>query len=310
MKRTAMVFPGQGSQSIGMLKALASQFPIIHQTFNEAMQVLGYNLWDIVQNGPVEKLNQTAITQPILLTASIAIWRLWQQENGRQPLIMAGHSLGEYSALVCAGVLQFKDAVSIVAKRGQLMQNAVPENIGAMAAIIMLSPEQVTEICAEVAHEDIVAPANFNAPGQIVIAGHRAAVDRAMQLAKQRGARLVKQLDVSVPSHCLLMKDAAIKFAELLNNIPWQSPQIPVIHNVDVMSHHTIREIQEALSRQLWSPVRWSESISKLVTDYQVEAIVECGAGRVLTGLNKRIIDISTYSTAEPDQFSEAIKNV
>jgi [acyl-carrier-protein] S-malonyltransferase len=310
MKRVAMVFPGQGSQSVGMLHALAEQFPIIHHTFNEATQVLGYDLWEIVQNGPAERLNQTAVTQPVLLTASIALWRLWQQENGRKPLVMAGHSLGEYSALVCAGVLQFKDAITIVAKRGQLMQDAVPENRGAMAAILTLSPEQVTEICAEASQKDIVAPANFNAPGQIVIAGHSSAVARAMQLAKQRGAKLVKQLDVSVPSHCLLMKQAAIRFAEILNNTLWQSPQIPVIQNVDVMSHQTVLEIKEALSRQLWSPVRWNESITKLVTDYQIGAIVECGAGKVLTGLNKRIVELPVYATAEPDQFSEAIQNV
>lgn len=310
MKKIAMVFPGQGSQSLGMLQAFSHQFPQVLQTFNEASQVLNYDLWDVVQNGPVEKLNQTEITQPALLTASVALWRIWQTKTSTMPIILAGHSLGEYSALVCAGAIAFADAVKLVAKRGEFMQTAVPEGVGAMAAIIGLSAEQITEICRDAAQGEIVQSANYNAPGQIVIAGHIHAVERAMQLAKQMGAKLVKQLDVSVPSHCALMKGAAEKLGRLLEDIAWQMPDIPVIQNVAAESYVTLPEIKSALFQQLFSPVRWVETIANLDKTYAVELIIECGAGKVLTGLNKRIITTPTFSLSEPDNLQEVLNHV
>jgi [acyl-carrier-protein] S-malonyltransferase len=310
MKNIAMVFPGQGSQSVGMLHAYSQQFPEVLQTFAEASQALGYNLWNVVQNGPAEKLNQTEITQPALLTASVAIWRIWQSKTKTMPSVMAGHSLGEYSALVCAGAITFNNAVRLVAKRGEFMQAAVPEGVGAMAAIIGLTPEQVADVCRDAAQGEVVQSANFNAPGQIVIAGHVHAVERAMQLAKQMGAKLVKRLDVSVPSHCALMKSAADKLGHLLEDISWQMPATPVIQNVAAESYATLSDIKNALFQQLFSPVRWVETVEKLDKTYATELIIECGTGKVLSGLNKRISNRPTVSLSEPASLIEVLTHV
>ncbi|MGL5400381.1 MAG: ACP S-malonyltransferase, partial [Plesiomonas shigelloides] len=234
MTTFAMVFPGQGSQSVGMLADLAQQFPIVEQTFAEASAVLGYDLWALVQQGPAEELNKTWQTQPALLTASVAIWRVWQEKNGAMPVVMAGHSLGEYSALVCAGVMDFKDAVRLVELRGKLMQEAVPEGTGAMAAIIGLDNDSIAKACAESAEGQVVAPVNFNSPGQVVIAGNKEAVERAGAACKAAGAKRALPLPVSVPSHCALMKPAADKLAVALQEITFNAPCIPVINNVDV----------------------------------------------------------------------------
>lgn len=298
-QRIAMVFPGQGSQSVGMLQTLAQKFALIEKTFSEASSVLNYDLWDIVQNGPAEKLNQTAITQPALLAASVALWRLWNELNHAKPVVFAGHSLGEYSALVCANALAFEDAVNLVSLRGQYMQEAVPLGVGSMAAIIGLAEETLISICKNDAQNEIVSCANFNSPGQIVIAGNVAAVERVMANAKAAGAKLVKKLDVSVPSHCLLMKPAAEKLAQQLDKITLHKPEIPVIHNADVISHENSADIKLALKKQLVSPVRWVETVNKITHDYAIEKIVECGPGKVLIGLNKRITDIPTASVEE-----------
>jgi len=304
-KKIAMVFPGQGSQSMGMLSGFSNT--IIQETFQEASEILSYDLWDIIQNNINNKLNQTEITQPALLTASIALWRLWLDQNGVRPVVMAGHSLGEYSALVCSEALSFSDAVKLVSQRGKLMQEAVPEDQGTMAAIVGLSLEQLDEICETASEGEIVSTANINSPGQIVIAGHTGAVDRAMSLSKEKGAKLVKKLDVSVPSHCALMNTASEKLSVLLNNSDIKIPKIAVIHNADTDIRKDVAGIRQVLSRQLFSPVRWVESIEKIVKNYAVEIIIECGPGKVLSGLNKRIVNIQTLSLSEPVLFEEAL---
>ena len=283
-----MVFPGQGSQSVGMLAALGDAFPCVGETFSEASAVLGYDLWDRVQNGPADALNQTACTQPAMLTAGVATWRCWQQKTDRVPAIMAGHSLGEYTALVCAGAIDFADAVQLVRKRGEYMQNAVPEGTGAMAAILGLSDEQVTSICEQAAENEVVSAVNFNSPGQVVIAGNAAAVERAMALAKAAGAKRALPLPVSVPSHCSLMEPAAEVFAGELSAIAVRSPQIPVLHNVDVSAHQDPEHIRDALARQLHNPVRWVETIRSMHAK-GINLVIEMGPGKVLAGLNKRI---------------------
>lgn len=310
MKKIAIVFPGQGSQALGMLNNLAREFPVIQDTFAEASKVFGDDLWKISQHGPSEIINQTRVTQPILLTASIALWRIWSQQKGTLPVVLAGHSLGEYSALVCAGALDFLDAVSLVTKRGDYMQEAVPVGKGAMAAIIGIEPSVITDICHSVAKEGIASPANFNSLGQVVIAGELAAVEHAMVKAKEAGAKMVKRLDVSVPSHCLLMRDAAKSLHDELIKITLQQPQIPVLHNVDVNAYENSAQVIKALTEQLYSPVRWVETIEAIARDYAVEAIVECGPGKVLSGLNKRITTIPTYNISEPEALEEALKNV
>lgn len=284
----AFVFPGQGSQSEGMLKDLADSYPVVGETFQQASDRLGYDLWSVVQNGPADKLNSTDVTQPAMLAAGVATWRVWQEKGGAQPAVMAGHSLGEYSALVCAGSLDFSDAIGLVAERGRLMQEAVPAGEGAMAAILGLDDDAVRQACAEAAEGDVLAPVNFNSPGQVVAAGNRVAVERLVNVARERGAKRALVLPVSVPSHCSLMKPAADKLATVLADIDMKAPQIPVINNVDVATPDDPAAIREALVRQLYNPVRWVETIQKMAAD-GVDRLIECGPGKVLAGLNKRI---------------------
>ena len=293
MSKFAMVFPGQGSQTVGMLADLAAQFPIVEQTFAEASDALGYDLWKLVQEGPAEELNKTWQTQPALLAASVAIYRVWQQENGAQPAMMAGHSLGEYSALVCAGVLDFKQAIRLVELRGKLMQEAVPAGTGAMSAIIGLDNDAIAKACEESAQGEVVSPVNFNSPGQVVIAGNKDAVERAGAACKAAGAKRALPLPVSVPSHCALMKPAADKLAIALQGIAFNAPQFPVVNNVDVKTETSPDAIRDALVRQLYSPVRWSESVEFMAGE-GIEHLLEVGPGKVLTGLPKRIVDTMT----------------
>jgi [acyl-carrier-protein] S-malonyltransferase len=284
----AFVFPGQGSQSVGMLNALAEVYPQIKETFSEASAALGYDLWSIANTGPEEKLNKTEITQPAMLSAGVAVWRVWQAENGPQPVVMAGHSLGEYTALTCAGAIQFADAVRLVADRGRFMQEAVPAGTGGMAAIVGLDDDQVLALCVQAAQGEVLSPVNYNSPGQVVIAGTAAAVARAVEQAKGAGAKLAKQLLVSVPSHCALMRPAAERMREHLKQIKIEAPRIPVLHNAHVQTENNADAIRDALVRQVESPVRWVETIQKMAAD-GVDKLVECGPGKVLAGLNKRI---------------------
>jgi len=298
----AMVFPGQGSQSPAMLSDIALHYPEVMATFAEASQVLGYDLWQLTQQGPIEKLDQTVYTQPALLTASYAIWRILMTNGVTQPVLLAGHSLGEYSALVCAEALAFPDAVRLVAARGLYMQEA---GAGAMAAIIGLDNSQVLAICEQaiISPQQVLAPANFNSPGQIVIAGDTACVERAIHLAKAQGARLAKMLAMSVASHCALMQPAAQRLEKLLASIPLQHPVIPVLNNVDVKIYQSVDGIREGLVRQLTSPVRWVETIEYFAS-HGITQIIECGAGKVLTGLNKRIAaNIVTLSTCDMESL-------
>lgn len=284
----AFVFPGQGSQSIGMLADLAGKHDEIRETFEEASDALGYDLWKLVQEGPEESLNSTERTQPALLAAGVAAWRVLVENGVARPEVMAGHSLGEYSALVCAGAMKFADAIRLVEFRGQAMQEAVPAGTGAMAAILGLSDADVREVCEESADGEVVSAVNFNAPGQVVIAGNKAAVERAIEAAKEKGAKRAIELPVSVPSHCSLMQPAAEKMSERLNEVQFNAPKIPVIHNVDVLVHEEPDEIRAALVAQLHSPVRWVETIEAMADD-GITSIVECGPGKVLAGLNRRI---------------------
>ena len=293
MSKFAMVFPGQGSQTVGMLADLATQFPIVEQTFAEASDALGYDLWKLVQEGPAEELNKTWQTQPALLAASVAIYRVWQQQNGAQPAMMAGHSLGEYSALVCAGVLDFKQAIRLVELRGKLMQEAVPAGTGAMSAIIGLDNDAIAKACEESAQGEVVSPVNFNSPGQVVIAGNKDAVERAGAACKAAGAKRALPLPVSVPSHCALMKPAAEKLAVALQEVTFNAPKFAVINNVDVKTETSPEAIRDALVRQLYSPVRWSESVEFMAGE-GVEHLLEVGPGKGLTGLTKRIVDTMT----------------
>lgn len=289
MKKFAMVFPGQGSQAIGMLADLATQFPVVEQTFKQASDALGYDLWQLVQQGEAEELNQTWRTQPALLAASVAIYRVWQQQYPNlKPELMAGHSLGEFSALVCADVLDFEQAITLVELRGRLMQKAVPQGTGAMYAIIGLDNQAIIDACAQAAQDEVVSAVNFNSPGQVVIAGNKSAVERAAELCKQAGAKRALPLAVSVPSHCALMKPAADQLAVKLESITFKAPSVPVINNVDVKQEKNADEIRNALVRQLYNPVRWTESVEKMTTS-GVQILFEIGPNKVLTGLTKRI---------------------
>lgn len=284
----AFVFPGQGSQSVGMMQALAASEPLVEQTFAEASEVLGYDLWKLCQEGPEEKLGATERTQPAMLTADVATWRVWRKHGGSLPVAMAGHSLGEYSALVCAGVLDFRTAVALVRFRGEAMQAAVPVGQGAMAAILGLDDADVEAACREAAQGDVVQAANFNSPGQVVIAGSAAAVERAIELLKTKGAKRAIKLPVSVPSHSALMQPAAEAFAERLDTIEFRPGDVRDIYTVEVRKHGEPADIRRALVEQLVKPVRWTQTIQAIVAG-GVRTIVECGPGRVLTGLNRRI---------------------
>lgn len=284
----AFVFPGQGSQSVGMLAQLASAEPLVQETFAEASDVLGYDLWQLCQQGPDELLGSTERTQPAMLTAGVATWRVWRKHGGPMPSAMAGHSLGEYSALVCSGALDFKTAVALVQFRGQAMQAAVPAGQGAMAAILGLDDADVEAACAEAAQGEVVQAANFNSPGQVVIAGSAVGVDRAIEVLKAKGAKRAIKLPVSVPSHSALMQPAAERFAEKLKSIQFAQPQVRDIYTVDVRTHQDAASIREALVQQLVKPVRWTETVRAMLGG-GAKALIECGPGKVLTGLNRRI---------------------
>lgn len=308
----AFIFPGQGSQAVGMLANLGADFPLVKHTFEQASDILKYDLWQLCQQGHEETLNQTEKTQPALLTASVAIWRLWLDQGGSPPSMLAGHSLGEYSALVCAQSLEFTDAVALTEIRGQLMQTAVPPGIGAMAAVLGLDDSQVIDICAQAAHNEIVTAVNFNAPGQVVIAGHQAAVNRASEQAKSSGAKKVMPLPVSVPSHCALMQPVAEKMAEQLAAVSFYPPQIPVLHNVDVQPRQQPDAIRQALVEQLYHPVPWVATI-KALCQQNIQHFFECGPGKVLTALNKRIdrqlTTLPIYDTQTLEQSLQSLEN-
>jgi [acyl-carrier-protein] S-malonyltransferase len=284
----AFVFPGQGSQSVGMLAELAAVHAEVQATFEEASQGAGVDLWKLSAQGPEDQLNRTENTQPALLAASVAVWRVWQKLGGVQPAQLSGHSLGEYSALVCAGALSLHDAAALVAERGRLMQAAVPAGVGAMAAILGGDDAQIAAVCEEVAQGQVVAPANFNSPGQLVIAGNVEAVDRALAKLAELGVKKAIRLAVSVPSHCALMRGAADRLGERMAAIDWRQPSIPVIQNAEARSYATIEDIRGALQRQLYLPVRWTECVQALAAGGAAR-IAECGPGKVLAGLIKRI---------------------
>lgn len=304
----AFIFPGQGSQSLGMCAGLAAVSPLVRKTFDEASALLGYDLWKVTQEGPEEELNRTHVTQPAMLAAGVASWRLWREKGGRAPAVMAGHSLGEYTALVCAGAIRFEEAVGLVADRGRFMQEAVPAGEGAMAAILGLEDAKVIEVCAEAAQGAVVSAVNFNSPGQVVVAGSAAAVQRAVELAKEAGAKRAVLLPVSAPSHCALMKPAAERLAARLAAIEIRSPAIPVLNNVDVTAAAEPAAIRDALVRQLYSPVRWVETIRAMAAQ-GVTAVVECGPGKVLVGLNKRISkEMNAQALVDSAGLEQALK--
>jgi [acyl-carrier-protein] S-malonyltransferase len=284
----AFVFPGQGSQSVGMLAELAAAHADVKEVFDEASQGAGLDLWALSQQGPDDRLNSTENTQPALLAASVAVWRVWQKLGGARPAQLAGHSLGEYSALVCAGALSLHDAAALVAERGRLMQAAVPPGVGAMAAILGGDDAQIAAVCDEMAQGQVVAPANFNSPGQLVIAGHAEAVDRVLAKLAELGVKKSVKLAVSVPSHCALMRDAADRLGERMAAIDWQLPSTPVIQNAEARSYASVAEIRGALQQQLYLPVRWTECVQGLAAAGATQ-VAECGPGKVLCGLIKRI---------------------
>jgi [acyl-carrier-protein] S-malonyltransferase len=284
----AIVFPGQGSQSLGMMNGLIEIKPDIKNVFTSASEILSYDLLELITSGSEEKLNQTAVTQPALLTTAYATWLILKEQSDLLPTVLAGHSLGEYTALLCAGVLSFEDAVALVAERGRCMQKAVPAGVGAMAAILGLDDEQVTQVCADASENEIVSAANFNSPGQIVIAGNKQAVERAIDAAKEAGAKRALLLQVSVPSHCLLMKEAANEFEKSLNKVTFKNAEIPVLQNVDAQTKSSADDIKIALLEQLYKPVRWVDCVNNM-KNMGVTKIIECGPGKVLSGLIKRI---------------------
>ncbi|SEI39039.1 [acyl-carrier-protein] S-malonyltransferase [Allopseudospirillum japonicum] len=287
-KSLAFLFPGQGSQHLGMLSELSERYAVVRTSFEEASDAMEYDLWQLVQEGPLDLLNATQYTQPALLTASVAVWRVWQELEGHRPAYMAGHSLGEYSALVCSGALDFAAGVRLVHLRGQAMQAAVPAGEGAMAAILGLEDQQVQAACEEASQGEVVAAVNYNAPGQVVIAGSKSAVERAISACQVRGARKAMPLPVSVPSHCALMRPAAERVAQALAEITFEEPRIPVVQNVDAQAHTQPQVLKDNVLAQLYSPVLWSKSVS-LMTEQGVNTLIECGPGKVLVGLAKRI---------------------
>lgn len=302
-----MVFPGQGSQSVGMLKALGEAFPVVRRTFEEASGVLGYDLWALAQEGPETELNRTEKTQPAMLAAGVAVWRAWREQGGATPSLMAGHSLGEYTALVCAGALEFADAVGLVADRGRYMQEAVPPGAGAMAAILGLSDEQAVAACERAGQGEVVSAANFNSPGQVVVAGSAAAVQRAVEQARHAGAKRAVVLPVSVPSHCALMRPAADRLAQRLAQVGMRAPAIPVLHNVDAAPRADAAGIRQALAEQLHQPVRWVDCV-RAMGAAGVGGFVESGPGKVLSGLSRRILaDVPAVPVLDPDTLQAAL---
>ena len=310
MNNLAFVFPGQGSQSVGMISDILSSNQLIKDTFDEASDVLSFDMTTLILEGPAEELNRTDYTQPALLATSVALFRLWQENSTQRPSILAGHSLGEYSALVCSGVFTFEDALKLVRLRGELMLEAVPLGTGAMAAILGLDDKSVEDICADTELDQVVSAVNYNSPGQIVIAGNKEAVERAMVKCKEAGAKRALALPVSVPSHCKLMNSAAKKLAMEISKLSLSKPTIPVINNVDVCIETEVGKISDALVRQLYSPVRWTETIQLLI-EKNITHVVECGPGKVLSGLNKRIDrNISALITTDLAGFNKSLEAI
>jgi [acyl-carrier-protein] S-malonyltransferase len=305
----AFVFPGQGSQSVGMLAGLAAAEPVVRQTFVEASAVLGYDLWRLCQEGPEAELGSTERTQPAMLTAGVATWRAWIDRGGPRPVAMAGHSLGEYTALVCSGALDFAVAVDLVRFRGQVMQAAVPFGQGAMAAILGLEDDEVAAACADAEQGEVAEAVNFNAPGQVVVAGNATAVARAIELARARGAKRAVLLPVSVPSHSRLMLGAAERLAGRLATVDVRMPDVPAVYTVDVQTHASPDSIRQALKEQLYKPVRWADTVRAMLAT-GVDTIVECGPGKVLTALNRRVArrpDLTMLSVEDPDGLAAAL---
>lgn len=303
----ALVFPGQGSQQVGMLRELAERYSVVRTTFEEAADALGYDLWQVVQEGPDETLNATSCTQPALLTASVAIWRVWQELEGPRPGAMAGHSLGEYSAMVCAGVMGFADGVRLVRLRGEAMQEAVPVGQGAMAAILGLDDAIVEAACTEAARSEVVAAVNYNAPGQVVIAGDKSAVERAIVLCQEAGAKRAMPLPVSVPSHCALMRPAAERLKAAMADLDMRPPRYTVYQNVDAHAHADVETLRTRLVEQLYQPVRWTSCVEAMEAG-GAEVFIECGPGKVLTGLGKRIAKGSKgLAVNDPDSLEAAL---
>ena len=309
-KNLAFVFPGQGSQSVGMLDNLAEQFPEVQQTFGQASEALGHDLWQLVHQGPEDSLNQTQNTQPAMLAAGVVVWRVWQAQGGPMPALMAGHSLGEYSALVCAEVLDFPAAIRLVADRARFMQEAVPAGEGAIAAILGISDVAVAQLCEQQAHGEVLVPVNYNSPGQVVIAGQTAAVQRAVEAAPEAGAKRAVILPVSVPVHCSLMQQAGERMEQRLREVKFYSPQIPVLHNVHVQAETDPDAIRQMLVRQISSPVRWVETIQHMA-EQGITRAVECGPGKILTGLNKRINrDLKTLPVYDAASLEAALAGI
>ena len=303
----AFVFPGQGSQSVGMLADLASRDPAVQQTFAEASDGAGFDLWALSREGAGDQLNQTEFTQPALLAASVAVWRLWQSRGGPRPALLAGHSLGEYSALVAADALPLAQAARLVRLRGQLMQTAAPAGTGAMAAILGADDALVEEVCRSVSGADVVVPANYNSPGQIVIGGHAAAVDAALEELAERGVRKAIRLAVSVPSHTPLMREAADQLADAMQGLDWQMPVLPVVQNVDALIHESVDAIRDALVRQLYLPVQWTRCVQAIAV-HGTTLVLECGPGKVLSGLVKRIDNsLDARALVLPTDFDAAL---
>ena len=307
----AFVFPGQGSQTVGMLAPFAEAYPAVLETFAEASEVLGYDLWQLAQQGPQEELNLTEITQPLLLTSSVAIWRVWCSEGGARPRYVAGHSLGEYSALVSADVIDFAQTVDLVRKRGQFMQQAVPVGTGAMAAVLGLPDETIVETCAQLTSAGgVVEAVNFNSPGQVVIAGHSAAVEQAGEALKSAGAKRVAPLPVSAPFHTSLMQPAGEALAEVMANMEFRSPSIPVVHNVTAGTETDGDTIRELMIKQTSSPVRWTDCI-RYIVDQGVEQTLECGPGKVLSGMSRKIHKpMQVANLDQPDTFQAALESL
>ena len=304
----AFVFPGQGSQSVGMLAELAERHPVVRDTFAEASLGAEVDLWSLAQGGPEDQLNRTEFTQPALLAAGVAVWRAWLQQGGARPVLLAGHSLGEYAALVAAGALSLEDGARLVRLRGQLMQDAAPAGSGAMAAVIGAEDALVDEVCRDASQDGVVVPANHNSPGQIVIGGHAAAVDRALALLAERGVRKTVKLAVSVPSHTPLMREAANRLSQAMAGLSWNEPAIPVVQNVDAEVHAGAQAIRDALVRQLYLPVQWTRCVQALAANGATR-VAECGPGKVLAGLVRRIdkgIDMRALGT--PGEFDAAME--